>query len=102
MLYISNKCSTIRYLSFLDLRLHVSNDWRATDQNMHHGLFPIHHFVRISSITQKSQVAYNSTTHQMTPLLPLMLSFMLKAAKVIATYKLRLHTSIAVFYFVHK
>ena len=48
---------------------------------MHCGLFPIHHFVHISSITHNSWGVCNSTTQQMTPLLPRMLHFMLKAAK---------------------
>ena len=49
--------------------------------NTHHGLFSIHHFVCISSVIRKPQDVCTSTTHQMTPVLPLMLCFMSKAAK---------------------
>ena len=79
--YVWNECYTIEDLPFSGLELYASYDWRDTAPNTHHGLFLIHHFVHISSITQKPQSACNSTTHQTTPLLLRMLCFMLKAAK---------------------
>ena len=69
-----------RRLLYSRLELHVSNDWRATASNTQHALFPICHFLLISSITGKPRVAYNSTTHRTTSLPLRMLCFMLKAA----------------------
>ena len=83
--------------SFSVLELYASYDWWATAPNTHHGLFSIHHFVRISSITWKPWGACNSTRHQTTPLLQRMLCLMLNAAKLaVATYKLRSRANIAV------
>ena len=39
--------------SFLSLELHVSYSGWAMALNMHHSLFPMHHFVHISIITRK-------------------------------------------------
>ena len=67
--------------SFSGLELHASYDWRVMTPNTHHGLFPVScHFVCISSITRKLQVTCKSIVQQVTPLLPRMFCFMLKAA----------------------
>ena len=67
--------------TFSGLKLHASYDWQATAPNTHHCLFLIHHFVHISSITQKPWCACNCVTHQTNLLLPRMPCFMLQVAK---------------------
>ena len=88
--------------SFYGFELHASYEWWTTAPNMHHGLFPICHFVPISSITRKPQGAYNSTSHQMTSLPPRMLCFMLKVAKQLKPTSYRPIQTLLSCYFVSK
>ena len=75
---MNNRLSEI-FLPGLDLC--ASYDWWAIDPNTHLSLLSIHHFVHISSRTRKPWGVCNSTTYQMTSLLPRMLCFILKTAK---------------------
>ena len=88
--------------AFSSLELHVIYEWWTMTPNMHHSLFPIHHFVHTSSITRKPWGACNSTTDQATSLLLRMVCSILKVAKQLQPTSYSTVQTLLSSYFVHK
>ena len=67
-LYISNNCSTIRDVPFLNYSCMLAN-WQGIVPNMHHGPFSHDILYMLQALSQKLYYAYECSTYWTTPLL---------------------------------